>query len=38
MEMTEPTRALASQCADTQFRLQATLLGEPTRLIKSDSF
>ena len=32
--MTEPTGALTNQCADTQFRLQATLLGGSTRLIK----
>ena len=38
MAMTEPTGAVANQCADTQFRLQATVLGEPARLIKSDSF
>ena len=38
MAITERTGALANQCADTQFRLQATLLGEPIRFIKSDSF
>ena len=38
MTMTEPTVALANQYADTQFRLQATILGEPARLIKTDSF